>query len=654
MTYRPDIDGLRAIAVLAVLFFHAGLGCGGGYIGVDVFFVISGFLITGLILKDCREQKFRIVDFWERRIRRILPALTVVTLASLIAGWFLLLPEDFKELGQSVVAQVCLCSNVFFWTELDYFGRSADVKPLLHTWSLAVEEQFYLLFPPLVVSLYTWSRRLLVAVIAVLFAISLALSIHGVSHYPSAAFYLLHSRAWELLLGSMLAVCPVHVTLPRGIRELLSGLGLAAILVSAWFYEEGMPFPGIAALVPCAGAALLIWVNSMSTTVAGRMLALPPFVFVGLISYSLYLWHWPVIVFSRYWIASEPSLGFKWLILVSSFALAVLSWKFVETPFRSRQFLATRRRVFEFAGFSLSLLLILGASIHLGKGVPDRIPLQVLQFAEGAMDHKVYETSLEDAIQGSFSEFGATGKDRPVELLLWGDSHAMAVSPALDALCKKHSVRGFAAAHSGQLPLPGFHVKVEMVAGKRRAASQQTIQNSIKYNECVVEYIRHHPVKNVLIVGCWQGYLSQEGPERVHQGLLDTVRLLQGLGTKVWIMRMVPNHRCDVPRALAGNAYWGGDTGQVGLRLADHLADQHFEDQLFNGVTELGATVLDPVPVLGSDGDRCRVVQDGRPLFWDSHHLTTHGAMVLRPLFEPIFSDPREQIVKPAEVSQEW
>jgi peptidoglycan/LPS O-acetylase OafA/YrhL len=269
MKYRAEIDGLRAVAVLSVLFFHANIGVSGGYVGVDVFFVISGYLITGLILKECDRGTFRIVEFWERRVRRIVPVLTVVVLSCLVAGWFLLLPLDFKELGQSVVAQAMLLSNVYFWRESGYFAQAAEVKPLLHTWSLAVEEQFYLIYPVALVALTRLSRKALVATIVFLCSVSLILSIYSSYRHPSANFYLLPTRAWELLMGSFLAALPTQRASIRWLTECLSWGGLISILCAACLYGDDTRFPGIAALLPCVGTALVIWANGHTLTSLG-------------------------------------------------------------------------------------------------------------------------------------------------------------------------------------------------------------------------------------------------------------------------------------------------------------------------------------------------------------------------------------------------
>ncbi|HYK43019.1 MAG TPA: acyltransferase, partial [Thermoanaerobaculia bacterium] len=314
LSYRPEIDGLRGVAVVLVVLFHAGFGCPGGYVGVDVFFVISGFLITSLIWKDLEGERFTFARFWERRARRIVPALVAVVAATLFAGWFLLLPADYERLGRSAASQAVFAANVHFWLTGGYFAPAAAEQPLLHTWSLALEEQFYWIVPValfLVFGARRFERRrssMILAAIGCGIVSSFTLSVWGVAHHPSAAFYLLPTRAWELLLGSLVAFLPMRSQPSQGraVRELAAIGGVALILLAAFGYRATTPFPGAAALAPCLGAALWIRSNGRETsaspapTLAGSVLSRPLPVFVGLASYSLYLWHWPFLAFARY------------------------------------------------------------------------------------------------------------------------------------------------------------------------------------------------------------------------------------------------------------------------------------------------------------------------------------------------------------------
>lgn len=289
-TYRPDIDGLRAVAVLGVILYHFEVWpFSGGFVGVDVFFVISGYLITGIIANDLQADRFSILTFYQRRVRRILPALVACVAATSVAGLFILLPNELQDLGQSLIATALFASNIYFWSQSGYFAPAADTQPLLHTWSLAVEEQFYIAFPLILAAVWRWNRRALVPTLLVLALLSLGVSAYQVQQAPQAAFYLSIGRGWELLVGSLIALCRSHLD---KVPATCAWLGLAAIVASLVGYNEQMPFPGLAALLPCLGAAAII--VSAPGTMVGNFLSSSPMRGIGLISYSLYLWHWPI------------------------------------------------------------------------------------------------------------------------------------------------------------------------------------------------------------------------------------------------------------------------------------------------------------------------------------------------------------------------
>ena len=631
-SYRAYVDGLRAVAVLAVLFFHAGIGISGGYVGVDVFFVISGFLITGLILKDLDSGQFQILAFWERRVRRILPALVVVVLASLVAGWFLLFPIDLKNFGESVLAQATLVSNVYFWRKSGYFAQAAEVQPLLHTWSLAVEEQFYLLFPFLLVAIKRYSRESLVPVILLLGGASFSLCVFCSYRHPSANFYFLPTRAWELLIGAFLAAIPAERTAIRWLNEALSWTGLLAILGSVFFYGRETRFPGVAAILPCVGAGLVIWANGHTLTSAGKLLAARPIVFVGLISYSLYLWHWPVLVFSQYYAALGPiSQGQRTVLLIASAILAALSWRFVETPFRQQRIPRNRSQIFIFAGGATAALVLAGLAIHRTKGMPSRIPAAALQYYDAAGDLAFRkELNLDRVLAGDFVELGAGDKHPPIRLLVWGDSHAMSAMSVFDFLCKEHSVRGIAATHSATAPLVGYNSDTAYALKGE----------SVAYNNAVVEFVRAKRVTDVVLVAAWGSYVTLDGETaRLRRGLRDTLDTLKDTGTRIWIMRQVPEYPWSVPRGLASAVLHGQNPEALGLPLAEYRRQLLRTDPIFEGLAKdhPNVVVLDPTAVFLSRENLCRVTDRGRALYFDNHHLSVAGAMLLRPLVEPIF-----------------
>jgi peptidoglycan/LPS O-acetylase OafA/YrhL len=376
LRYRKEVDGLRAWAVLPVLAFHAGVpGFAGGFIGVDVFFVVSGYLITGILLRDIDKGGFSIVHFLERRARRIIPALYVVLLACLAAGWFLLLPDALENLGQSTFATVLSANNVLLLLTSGYWDISTELKPLLHTWSLGVEEQFYLIFPWVLLAVHKrgWTGWVLgAAAIA-----SLALAEWTMSRSPQTAFFMLHTRAFELLAGAILAYAEsrrgdLAAGLRPGTRGNLAILGLAMIAASVVLFDASTRLPGVLSLVPVVGTMLVIAFAS-ETMPAARLLCHRAVVGVGLISYSLYLWHQPLLAFLRLTSAEHPTLAMSLGAVALAFPLAYLSWRFVERPFRQSGGW-TRAQVFAFTILGGAGLAAAGLMVDREGGVPERVP----------------------------------------------------------------------------------------------------------------------------------------------------------------------------------------------------------------------------------------------------------------------------------------
>ena len=458
MAYRPDIDGLRAVAVLGVVFFHAALKFPGGYVGVDVFFVISGFLITSLLIKELRQETFSLLNFWERRARRILPALAVVVTAIIAAGWVFLMPADYKDLGKQVISLVGFSSNFRFWNETGYFAAAAETKPMLHTWSLSLEEQFYLFIPLLLMGLFRVRKsHWIVATLLLIALISFGLSVYGSYHAPAATFFLLPARAWELATGSLLAFAPA---IPEArLRTLLAWLGLSAILVPFFFYAPGIRFPGLTALPPVAGAALLIWsgfqlpYTNFELPLPNRLLASRSLVWIGLISYSLYLWHWPLFAFYKYVnICTNKLVKDTWWpirlsLVAASVALAWLSQRFVERPFRTRTLIHSRKHLFALSGIVVAALVLVSLLLLRTNGATNRLSPKARQIAAGSMNYAFRIGLTAKDIPDHLTQFG--DPKTPPKVLVWGDSHAMAIIPAVDLAYKKAGIaaRG-ATAHS--------------------------------------------------------------------------------------------------------------------------------------------------------------------------------------------------------------
>ncbi|PID48757.1 MAG: acyltransferase [Proteobacteria bacterium] len=375
MQYRKELDGLRAVAVLPVMWYHAKLPwLTGGFTGVDIFFVISGYLITSILLSELQQERLSLLHFYERRARRILPALFWVLLVCLPFAWWLLLPHELAGFGRSLVAVAVFVSNLLFWQESDYFSPDADLMPLLHTWSLAVEEQYYLLFPLLLAlgwKLGKGKARWIALGITLIALSSFMLSECLWRASQAANFYLLPSRAWELMLGALTALYLRYRSQPSGwLGQVGSLLGLAMIILGIFWLHTGLPFPGVYALLPTVGSVLIILFAAPSNGI-GRLLAWPPLVWIGLVSYSAYLWHQPLLVFSRIYWLDEPASGWRILILVLTLLLAWLSWRFIEQPIRQRQRFS-RRFIFTLAIVGSLIFIGIGGGLVVGKGFPGR------------------------------------------------------------------------------------------------------------------------------------------------------------------------------------------------------------------------------------------------------------------------------------------
>ena len=635
--YCPHIDGLRAVAVLLVLFFHYGLGATGGYTGVDVFFVISGFLITSIILRDLEGGSFTLANFWERRARRILPALAVVLGAVFLAAWFLFLPSDFMNLGESLFAQAVFLQNVVFWHGEGYFSALAETQPLLHTWSLAVEEQYYLIFPAALLLLSRWGgRRLFVPVLAATALISFALGVAGIRFFPSASFYFLPTRAWELLAGALVALAPV-CDVGRWRSESLSAAALAGVIYAGFFFNSATPFPGWAALLPGGGTALFLFSNRCRPTWSARALSWKPIVFVGLISYSLYLWHWPLLVFFKYWSLGELSVSFSLGLLVLALGLAAFSWRFIEQPVRKKTILPSRRAI---AGFSAAVLICcasVGAAAYWTDGLPGRMSPELLRYAAAARE-KGYqiEMNAREIRKGQLFHFGES-KARP-DVVLWGDSLAMALLPGLDRFCLDHKLAGVSATHSATPPLLDFDY--------RRAFSLQ--DEARPFARAVVDYINATRPSHVILSGAWSAYAAYpEGsdPESRHQifseALRNTLAALAPSGARIWIVSEPPRHGHLIPRILARKKLFGIEPGRLIVGQSGYARQQAEVREAWAGVVPEPAIIEASEWFKQADGSFL-VEEEGYPLYRDAMHLSERGSLHLRNAFMALLKPTKE------------
>ena len=634
INYRPDIDGLRAIAVLGVVFFHAGMGFPGGYVGVDVFFVISGFLITSLLLKELRRGPLSLLDFWERRARRILPALAVVVAVILAAGWFFMLPADYEVLGKQVIALVAFSSNIKFWRETGYFAAAAETKPLLHTWSLSVEEQFYLLIPLLLAFLFRIRKSQWIVPILLLGAVaSFCLSVYGSYRAPGATFFLLPTRAWELAAGSLLAFAQ---PIPQArLRTFLAWFGISAILLPFFFYSPGIRFPGLTALPPVVGAALLIWSglqppdSKFRLAVPNRLLAWRPFVWIGLLSYSLYLWHWPVFAVPKYISDTPASLPLRVALVAVSVILAWLSLRFVERPFRSRSLIRSRNHVFALSAGTMAVLVLTSLLLWKSNGAPNRLSPQAQRFAACATDFDSSNNLTVKDIPDHLVQLGAP--KMPPKVLIWGDSHARAIIPVVDIACKEAGLAARAATANATAPVLEWFI----------VNKWGLTENGPAFNRAVLDWIKSAASEGlslVILAARWDIYLEVEPAEnkQFQEAMLRTVREIQATGCQVVILGQVPRFPFDPPRALSLNEFLGWHSNNLWIDSEQYLADTALQRPVLEDLTRHGVTLIDPAEFFA---DKNGIIHPGNKMgsfFRDQHHLSTYGSKRLLPAFRTI------------------
>lgn len=440
MRYRPEIDGLRSVAVVPVIFYHAGFTLfSGGFVGVDIFFVISGYLITTIMVEAMEDGRFSVARFYEQRARRLLPALFIVLLFCFVASFIWMVPPQVEELSRSMIATLFFVSNIYFWQQTDYFAPDSDLNPLLHMWSLSVEEQFYLFFPILLLILWkAGGPRISMIIVGAITVLSLVLSEFAWRTMPVANFYLLPMRAWELGLG---ALCAMWLRgRPRTDSELGAGTGIFMILVAIFFYDATIPFPSVYALLPVLGTCCII-IFASSSTLVGRFLSLRFAVGIGLISYSAYLWHQPLMAFARIRDASDaPSSWLMGALVLVSFGLAIMTWAWVEQPFRRRKnpLFPGRASVFNISILGFIVLIAVGMSGIWTKGFyntwkrlhPESIPtLQVIESATSRARDRISLTECRFSVAAISDDIveqlrKCTTKMGPAIMIL-GDSHSI-------------------------------------------------------------------------------------------------------------------------------------------------------------------------------------------------------------------------------------
>lgn len=649
--YRPDIDGLRAVAILSVVFYHLDvLPFSGGYIGVDVFFVISGYLITTIIYKDIRNRSFSFLNFYERRIRRIFPALFAVFLITTIVCYFLFLPKDLQTLFQSLVAATLFTSNLLFWKTAGYFGWPAELKPLLHTWSLSIEEQFYIVYPALLLLLsrltYRWTNALLAGVAL----ISLFLSEYFLYGQSPSVFYLLHFRAWELLIGGLLAIGLIPAPSWRLLRELMSLLGLGLIAYSVFKFTDQTIFPGVKALYPCLGAALIIHADSNGRTYVGKILSFGPLLAIGLISYSLYLWHWPLIVLAKYY-AIRPLFAIEKMALLGiSLLIATFSWRYIERPFRGKSGILSRKWLFGAAGLTMAGFVCIGLIGHIEKGFPGRLPESAVEMAEAWFKIRKFDTdcidvSLDRVDSGQTCKIGNPAGT--ASFIVWGDSHAFSMAEAIDMAAERSGRSGLLYAHSSCPPL----IDVERFNSTERGCGE--------FNNATREWLeKNRNIRTVFLVARWA--ISAEGtrygtesgspvvftpggvkdnPRVLKAGLEKTLRFLDDLNIKAVFVNQVPEIGWNVPSTLAREQLFDHSaTNLPPTRDAYQKRQYKVASIVYDLTRQYSFKIVDVAKVMCPQHN-CLIEKNGRSLYKDDDHLSVYGASLVSDLFMELFQE---------------
>jgi len=662
MNYRKEIDGLRALAVIPVILFHAGFTTfSGGFVGVDVFFVISGFLITSIILKEIEAGTFSILNFYERRARRILPALFLVMLVCLPFAWFWLLPDDIRGFSKSVVKVTEFISNIYFYKQTGYFDTANELKPLLHTWSLAVEEQYYLFFPLLLLITWRFGKLFVFFMLSLILLSSLFYAQYIVYYEPSAAFYLLPSRFWELLIGALLAFYfskNFDLNISNASKQALSAIGLALLIYAVLMFNKETPFPSLYTLIPTIGTAFII-LFADKQTVAGRLLGNQVLVGIGLISYSAYLWHQPLFAFARHRNVEEPNALFFAVLVMATFALAYLSWRHIETPFRNRQRFS-RRQIFLLSVLGSVLFITVGSIGKKSDGYPDRfnLPGYLSQSEKGedavGLCEKKYvgkdwdlKKKNGDYVDIDFCKLGDVNQN-PTSAV-FGDSHAEALQATFDIAGKSLGIAFEKVALGGCPPLLG----VDIIKGVGASA----VGVCSRLAEWQYEYVLKNNIKKVFLTSRWTLYTdgNYDGSDMFFLGVdvgdkktksasrmafeqaFDrTVKAYQAIGVEVYVLAQVPQQTIDVKHLYTKLSLFsapsfdkGSFINKMSVKQEEHELLQSYTRSFFakyENKKDIHLIVLDDA---FCHAGKCLMGKSDQVFYVDTNHLSNIGAVLV-------------------------
>jgi peptidoglycan/LPS O-acetylase OafA/YrhL len=662
--YRRDIDGLRAIAVLLVIFHHYGIpGFGGGFVGVDVFFVISGYLIAAHIERDLLAGHFSLLAFYERRVRRIIPALFVMYALVLLAGALVLFPPDlhfFSGIGGYVVP--FLANFALYRNAGVYGGQFADHVVLLHTWSLAVEEQFYLLFPLLMLTIWGLCRGRYGAVLWPLALLSLLACMVVVRIWPLAAFYLAPFRAWELLAGALLAVGKWPPPQQRSTRAGAAVAGLVLIAAADGLLSTDSPYPGELTLLPCAGAALIIHASCDQSMTVGRVLGIGFMRRIGQWSYSLYLYHWPLLLLVQYYALDPLSAPMRGLLLGATLLLGALSWRLVEQPFRGANAWLDRRSLFAAAALCGGVLMLATAGVHRATDPVRYDATERLRFPTQSAEQLRCTGSSPELVQRPVCVLG--DRSARISAVVWGDSHAVAMLPALEAAFAGHHEAAMFAQSGRCPPLLGTYVRDSTPGqwiGLRSWMDAAGVGHGVgckRHNDLVLRWVIQNRIPKVILIGHWiantesrflstltdaetpGNYSVKQNAVVFARGLERLLAVLQEQHVRVFLMADVPQKSLSVPYLLAAGRRLQLHR-DLSISRADYETQQRSAMEIFARLQRHYAfTILRPQDILCAQG-RCTFETDASPLYVDSEHLAITGAMLCAPALEPVFAKER-------------
>jgi peptidoglycan/LPS O-acetylase OafA/YrhL len=648
--YRPDIDGLRAICVLAVILFHAKVpGFAGGYVGVDVFFVISGYLITQLLVAPSeRSAVRRLGDFYVRRCRRILPALIVTLLAAAALAYWLFLPIYLTHFGTQLSATSLFVGNVTLWHAGGYFDLQTPFDPLTHLWSIAVEEQFYIVFPLLFLASARAPRGGRKALVASAALISFAIGVWASYQTANAGFYLAPARAWELLLGSLVALGVGSSLSTHPARETLAGAALLALAICIIEYDSSLRYPGVYAVVPCASGALLLATASRSPSRTARWLSVRPLVFSGLISYSLYLWHLPVFAFAGYYnIRPLDPLQIA-VLLAAIYSLSALSWRYIETPIRGRTWLKSDVRFLYAVGAATLAIGLLGVIFSRTEGLPGRLDEADARLV-GTLDRIRVDAracanqSLNEIAAGSLCRLGpSTG----TSAVVWGDSHALALLPAYAQIATARGVPVYVGVAPRCRPLLDASSETEPPVRRRECgAFNRAMVSAIKKLDPALVILNAYWTYPDLAIAISGGGEAGSGRPPFEQAFERTLRAISTERRKVCVIGDVPTLDYQMPYAAYMARKRGLDPAFFTLRLAEAKL-QHPE--LDRWLAELrqghGFSFVDLKAALCAGPTCALVTHDGRSVYRDENHLSSAGAYMLASSLEGCFDTIGEEL----------